>query len=382
MIPHILTFVNLIQESVKTSPDRYRQLLNVGKEKSRFLPYIHNLRGLAILFIVGVHVRGYRWDWQPGDKAYDFFVALFDNGTVLFVFIAGFLFQHLNADDFRFSKYLNQKLKAVILPYLVISIPILLLRLTSGGEALPLPDNFESNPLYYKILFYMATGLHMVPFWFMPMIFLVYLSAPVLHAADNRTFYRYFFPVIILLGMFTFRPANNANPLLSYLHFIPIYITGMWASAKKRRIIELSNQILIPMISAYLIITALELTGIISLDKRMNFEKALSAGMIYFNIYVFKAVLLCFILMMLFHKLGNKRIPWIDLLGTYSFGIYFIHYYFISAFRALMTKAEIPLLYDVPIFLGVYLLVLACSMLGVYLAKRITGKYSRYLIGS
>lgn len=349
---------------------------------SRFLPYIHNLRGLAILFIVGVHVRGYRWDWEPGDKAYEFFVALFDNGTVLFVFIAGFLFQHLTYENLNFKKYFGQKLKVVILPYLVISIPILLLRLTRGGESLPLPGDFESNTVVYKTIYYLATGLHMVPLWFMPMIFLIYLSAPALHAADNKTFYKYYFPIIFLLGMFTFRPVNNANPVLAYFHFIPLYLTGMWASANKNKIIQYSNQLLIPLVSAYLIITALELTDVISLDKRMSFEKVLNNQLIHFNIYVFKAVLLCFILMMIFHKLGNIRIKWIDLLGTYSFGIYFIHYYFISGFRAIINREGTLLLYDVLIFTGFYLIVIILSILTVHVVKKITGHYSRYIIGS
>src|SRR5688572_27982578 len=120
---------------------------------SRVLPYIHNQRGLAILFSVGVHVRGYRWDWEPGDLAYDFFVALFDNGTVLFVFIAGFLFRHLTHDRFDFKDYIKQKTKVVILPYIIVSLPILILRLYLGFGELPLEPGFDDNPLWYKIIF-------------------------------------------------------------------------------------------------------------------------------------------------------------------------------------------------------------------------------------
>src|SRR5687767_9365862 len=77
---------------------------------SRFLPYIHNLRGLAILFVVGVHAGGYVTDWQSHPEVNRFLHAIFDpsegNGTVLFLFIGGFLFQHLTHNQFDFKKYL------------------------------------------------------------------------------------------------------------------------------------------------------------------------------------------------------------------------------------------------------------------------------------
>src|SRR5687767_4325167 len=151
---------------------------------SRFLSYIHNLRGLAVLFIVGVHVRGYEWQLDPDDQAYDFFVALFDNGTVLFVFIAGFLFQHLTHHKFDFKHYFFQKIKVVILPYLIVSIPIIMLRLALGSSELSLPIGFDEHPMAYRIFYFIITGVHMVPFWFIPMIFLIYLSAPVFHLLD------------------------------------------------------------------------------------------------------------------------------------------------------------------------------------------------------
>jgi peptidoglycan/LPS O-acetylase OafA/YrhL len=349
---------------------------------NKFLPYIHNLRGLAILLIVGVHARGYNEDWSLHPGTQHFFNTLFDNGTVLFVFIAGFLFQHLTHDKFVFNKYFSQKLRVVILPYLLISFPLIFIRLRSGVEALPLPQYFESYSSSHKIFYFIITGLHMPPFWFIPMVFLIYLTSPLLHVLDTRRFYKVAVPFIALIGMFTYRPLNNANPLLSYVHFLPIYITGMWASFNKEKILMYGRKLLAPLISLYLLITILDLTNNLNLDRRLSFEYVLQNHLLMFNIYVLKAVALCFILMIIFQQLHHKNLPLLKMLGDYSFGIYFIHHIFISVARKLVNVYGIEINFNAGLFLIFYLAVVALSVFTVWLMKKITGKYSRYVIGS
>jgi surface polysaccharide O-acyltransferase-like enzyme len=301
---------------------------------------------------------------------------------VLFVFIAGFLFQHLTHQQYNFGKYITQKSKYVVLPYLIISIPIIIFRLIDGASELPLGERFDDHSAPYKIVYYLVTGMHMAPFWFMPMIFLIYLSSPLLHALDNERFYRLVFPLLFLVGMFTYRPVNNANPLLSYLHFIPIYLTGMWTSYNKEKILNLGNKLFLPLVFFYITITTLEVTGIITLTKRLSFEQVWSEGLVLFNVYVFKAVVLCFVLLFLFYKLGDRKITWLHVLGEYSFGIYFIHYYFISLFRAIVEMMNFDFRLTTITFLGFYLMVILSSILTVYLIKKLTNSSSRYLIGS
>jgi surface polysaccharide O-acyltransferase-like enzyme len=349
---------------------------------SRYLPYIHNLRGLAILFIVGVHARGYDSNWISHPKAHHFFHTLFDNGTVLFVFIAGFLFQHLTHSQFDFKKYLEQKFKVVILPYILISIPLILIRLKTGFDSLALPEDFYQYSLSYQFIYLLITGLHMPPFWFIPMVFLIYLTSPLLHAIDNRNFYRYVFPLVLLAGMFTYRPEHNANPLLAYFHFLPIYIAGMWSSYNKERILGLGSRLLLPLVALYIIISAADLAGWIPLDRRLSFEQVLQEGLIAFNIYVFKAIILCFILLIAFYKVRHVHLSWLELLGHYSFGIYFVHFIFITISMKILMSLHIALDFSVLTFLMYYTFILLASVFSVYLLKKVTGNYSRYLIGS
>ena len=353
---------------------------------SGFLPYIHNLRGFAIIFVVCVHARGYDTDWISHPGVNRFLDTIFDpsegNGTVLFLFIGGFLFQHLTHKRFEFKKYLEQKFKVIILPYIIISIPIILLRINTGFNSLSLPPDFEDRSQLYQLFHYLFTGAHMAPFWFIPAIVIIYLTAPLLHAIDNSKFYNYIFPFIFLLSLFTFRPAHNANPFLAYLHFVPAYLTGMWASFNRHRILAAEKKLLYPLIAIFIVFSILDLSGKTELARLMTFEKVLEGQIILFNIYILKAVILCFILMLILYRLQHKSMPLIELLGHYSFGIFFVHYIFISLFRNSLLLAGITIDFSVLTYFTFALFVMLVSIMVVYLLKKLTGHYSRYLIGS
>ncbi len=90
----------------------------------KFLNYIHNFRGVAILYIVIVHcISAFNWDHARFAEA---LLRIFlTYGTVCFVFIAGYLFQHL-AEQYEFQKYITKKLLYVGLPYFIWSIPAII----------------------------------------------------------------------------------------------------------------------------------------------------------------------------------------------------------------------------------------------------------------
>jgi probable poly-beta-1,6-N-acetyl-D-glucosamine export protein len=353
---------------------------------SKYLSYLHNLRGFAILYVVGVHTRAFlpQWLLNPEvNRAFDTFLDPSEgNGTVLFLFIGGFLFQYLTHQKFEYGKYLEQKFKNIILPYLIISIPVIILRLTTEFESLALPDNFSSRSVAYQAVYFILTGAHMPPFWFISTIVLFYLSAPLLHRLDNPRFYKYVFPFIFLSCLFTYRPAHNANPLLAYLHYIPIYMTGMWASFNRHKILAVGPNLLYVLFACYVSLSALDLRGWENISRELTFEQVLSGGIVVINFYVFKAVILCFLLLLLLYQFRDKRMPFLELLGNYSFGIFFIHYLFISGTRRVAEAIGLNVDFSMPAYLIYFLFILALSTATVYLVKRLSGRYSRYLIGS
>ena len=90
--------------------------------ETQFLSYIHSFRAIAIIAVVGTHVLG---DIAWGGNSVIFqriITTLVQNATILFVFISGFLFQH-TVGHFRYGEYLIRKLKNIIIPYLIVSIP-------------------------------------------------------------------------------------------------------------------------------------------------------------------------------------------------------------------------------------------------------------------
>ena len=352
---------------------------------SKFLSYILNLRGAAIFIVVGVHARGNISDWTSHVAAHDFFAAFFDtregNGTIIFIFIGGFLFQHISHTYFDFKKYLEKKFMYVILPYILISIPIIAFRIYTE-YSFALPPGFNDQSIVYRFFYYIFTGLHLAPFWFISAIVLFYISAPLFHALDNAKAYRYIFPLVLLTCFFTYRSDLNANPLLSYIHYFPIYYLGMWTSFQRTKILAASDWLLVCLIAVYAGIVVSDLTGLMPQAERITFEEIIRNRLLLFNLDMLKAVILCFILMLLLYKFREKRLLFLEVLGEYSFGIFFVHCIFIYGTKRLWSDFFGPMEFSPLSFIVYFGFILLISTVTVYSIKKMTGRYSRILIGS
>lgn len=348
--------------------------------KAKYLTYIHHLRGLAILFIVGVHTRLQPENWLDNEFTYNVFVSLLDNGTLLFIFIGGFLFQHIHQQHFNYLQYMNRKLKYVMLPYLIISIPAIIVRMYTDYQAPFFPEGFLGKSYFYKVIYYVSTGAHLLPLWFMPMIFIFYLISPLLKKLDHNIFYKYFFPIFFCIGLFTYRPFLNGNPLLAFFHFLPIYIFGMAISRYKNRIVSLKFKLILPLLAVYLAFIFMELSNIIIINKNMTFERVLYDHEFILNVDQMKLSILSIILLNAFYLLRNKSMPLLQFLGTYSFGIYFLHQYFIGLLEDFVFGGKISFnfLYYL-LFTGVIILF---SILSIRVIQRFAGNNSRMIIGT
>mgnify|MGYP000580749087 CR=1 FL=1 len=119
-----------------------------------------------------------------------------------------------------------------------------------------------------------------------------------------------------------------------------------------------------------------------NISRSLTFEQVVSHGMLVVNLYVFKAIILCFMLLLILYQLRDKQLPFLHLLGEYSFGLFFTHYLFISLTRKIVETMDVTIEFSVPAYLTYFLLILALSTATVYLVKKLSGRYSRYLIGS
>jgi probable poly-beta-1,6-N-acetyl-D-glucosamine export protein len=351
---------------------------------SRFIEYVHYLRGLAILFVVGVHARGGVIDWQSHPDVLSYVVTILDaeegNGTVMFVLIGGFLFQYLQRNSFDYGKYLNTKFKVIILPYLIFSIPIILFRIKSNYYQPGLPEDFTSYGVFFQFLYYLLIGSHMAPFWFISAIILFYITSPVFHYLDKPFFYKYIYPVIMVVGMFTYRPDHNANPFLAFVHFLPIYTTGMFLSHYKETLFPILSKGILVLGLAYIGISWMDLNGYLVRD--ITFEQVLFDGVFVFNFYFLRTIILSLFCVTLFYIFRDRKFPIFDLLGNYSFGIFFLHFILIALTRKVLDVMGVTVDFNLVGFLVYFTFIVMLSTLGVYLIKRVAGTYSRNLIGS
>ncbi len=327
-----------------------------------FLNYIHNFRGIAIIYIVAGHCFS-AFVWQDSSMMTRIARLALNNGTVFFVFIAGFLFQHL-LKSYTPKKYFLSKLSGVWAPYLLISIPAIVF-FVFFQQREEMWTKFYEWPQWLQILYFYLTGAHLTPFWFIPMISLFYLAAPILIILDKYKWSYLCLPALVLLSCY----VPRGLPYQSFVHFFSAYFFGMFCSHYKTWVnTKLSNTIVFCALAfAYIVLFFIELNYMEDdLYSYMNFlRKLILCG-------VFIALLLRF----------NFHNKYLSLVAELSFGIFFIHSYVISALKMAEDKFIGHYLQGNMLGFIFFIMVVLLICIGIILIiKRILAANSRYLIG-
>ncbi len=336
-----------------------------AKPKKEFLGYIHNFRGLIILFVVAAHV----WlDWPEDSLTGLLLRVLVENDSVMFIFIAGYLFQFLSK-KFTYSNYRWKKTQNVIIPYFIISIPILIYRIYAqdyGGVILEAYPDFAQYNVAAKVGLYYLHGSHMIQLWFVPMVAIFYLLAPVFIKIDKNPRWYYLLIPLFIISILVDRKALYDTPRM-FVHYIFPYLFGMFASHYRKEFIEFSEKYWKPVLAAILVTIALNI-----IYDKPYYEK--------FN-FVLK-VLFCSFFLFIMRKAEKIMPAGLAKIAELSFGIFFVHYYFILAIRMGYPKLfghEIP-----PTFINwlVYaVLTIVLSIITLRIIKKIFPKKSRLLVG-
>jgi surface polysaccharide O-acyltransferase-like enzyme len=346
-----------------------------------FLRYVHNFRAVAIVIIVAGHaVISLGRDDDP--RSMDFLLDLLDNGTVLFVFIAGFLFAHLSR-KFAYPDYLRKKLTNVILPYLLVSIPAVAYTVLFTDPAAALPQYLGGTSPAYQAAWMLATGGGTFNYavWFVPMIALFYLAAPVLMLfVRNPRLYWLIVPLVVLSTL-AHRPPEVITPAIA-LYFLPAYLIGMWASHARERLEPLLLRAWPWLMAVFL--GAVLVRFLFSDHHGNDYVDALFSQEYGLIDWMFpQKLLLCFALLGLMMQLDSVIGDRLGFLADISFTIFFVHCYLLFAFQVGYTRliGEAPQ-GNVGLWLALTITTLTLTILGTALAKRLLGKRSRYLIGS
>jgi len=368
----------VIIEPVSSVHDNFPKPDHASKP-STFLRYIHNFRCLAILAIVAGHVIDYM-HWESHSKLYVFSSVILQNGTVYFIFIAGFLFQFLSR-KYEYKNYLTKKLQYVILPYILISIPAIVLCIVLKNHFMPewFVARFPGLATWQEVAMLYLTGAHLRPFWFMPMIALFYVASPVLLWMDRHPKTYLSLPFLLALSVIVPRPYNDDDTLTAFIHFFSVYLLGMFSCHFKERIAKVMNFLWILLLAIAIVLILLE-TAISS----EPFDTP-----IFINVLSKSA--LCFVLIYFLQRL-DSRIPkalhrLMSLLADLSFGIFFLHCYFLEAYFHVASNVHFlgsdtrwvqanPLLFFMLFLFTVYI----CVVLIVEIRK-VLGKRSRFILG-
>lgn len=335
--------------------------------------HIHVFRGVAIILIVFAHTVP-SLDWSNSLLTGRLIDALANQSSIFFFFIAGYLFQHLSP-RFRFRNYLGQKFKTVILPYLILSIPALFV-FTLLTQRTGMWTWFYELEIWQQIALFLLTGKHLAPLWFVPTIALFYLAAPLLLWID-RKLPRGYWLIVPLLCLSTYLGRDGPlGPINKAIYLVPVYLMGMAFSHYRDQAMSLVMRWW-PVLAA---IAALAIAGTVLGWKSPP----------YYHMPMKAALALIFTMLLYrFHTLLRHRL---DYIAEISFGIFFIHAYFISAIKV----ATVYLLYgtiydgrggeDIPgnilTFSAYAGLVILLTVTAIWVVKRMLGKRSRMFIGA
>jgi len=348
--------------------------------KEDFLNYLHYFRGFAIILIVGVHCRT-SMAWPEESFMHDLLFYGLDFATILFVFISGFLFQYLHQEKLDYSSYLLKKVKHVILPYIIVSVPALLDKLFIETDAPWMTDLYKSLSMPLQVVYMLATGKHSGPFYFIPMISIIFILAPLFFKLQKSKVFSVIAFVVIAAGMFSYNYGYYATIWESLIYFIPVYVFGTWAGRYRTRVVDLKPYLLLLFVLAYLAIFYLEMIDVINVYRLKTFGEP-QYFTPEFNWGKFKVMCLAIILLNIFYRLRKYRFNTLMVLGNFSFGIYFIHIYFINATELFLRYFLISIQQNLIIFLIYTSAVIFASMLSIYVVKKIVGVRSRLIVGS
>lgn len=343
-----------------------------------FLGYIHSFRGIAIFIIIAFHCI-HMFDWEEYTLFENFLLDIFSNGTTYFIFIAGFLFQHL-LQKYHFKSYMKKKVKNILLPYLFLSIPAIIYNIYIKGVGFDAPNSdIDQLSVFYQIGWFYLTGQSMIAFWFIPMIFLFYLISPLLKVIDNNSKLYYLLPLLFIFSSLIHRPENNLNPLHSFLYFLPIYLFGMWASNNKEQLLQFVDKYSYLLLSLWILFFATnffysEVHGNIHSKEIIPLEN------ISIDIGLFHKLLACLLLISYLNKY-DKVFQKFGLYANLSFGLFFMHGYFITVFNKTFKYFRIFQEAVIIGYISSFFLVTASSALFLYMAKQILGRKSKIFTG-
>ena len=341
-----------------------------------FQLHLHTFRAIAITGVVTQHcMDSISWDLE--NLVHTMLIAAIYEASVWFTFISGFLFQHLSP-KFTVAKYYKAKLRNVVAPYLIMSIPALIIS-TFVIHQDNVPPSFYDLPARERIVAFILTGKHLAPFWYIPVIVLFFIAGPLFIRLDRAKWpYLFLIPLSIvsiwlgrdgfqgLMGGYTFwAPPSKA------LYLLAPYMFGMFCSRYHDRLLTM---------------TKAEVGGIalIALIAYIVNVDSAYAGASGGPLFVFKMVT-CPLVVWGAYRLNDNVAERFGIIATYSFGIYFTHGYLLAFLNRVAPYTVLGAIFEHGGVIAWVALtatvILACCLVLSTAKKYVLGSSSRLVTG-
>tara|TARA_R110000744_G_scaffold375905_1_gene489748 strand:+ start:3786 stop:4874 length:1089 start_codon:yes stop_codon:yes gene_type:complete len=360
-----------------------------------YLKSINNFRGIAIILIVAVHL--YIFGFSSEDKISSLIRNTISSGTLLFVFVSGYMFHYIYYKKYNFKSFIIKKIKYVVFPYLFISsIAIIYFIVTSYGYFKPISElnieEFErvytqkiflpSDNKFITILKYYLTGQISVVYWYIPFAILLFLCSPfhLYFVRKNTKIQIIIILISFIISAFVHRSVFNLNPLHSLIYYTPIYLLGIFVSINSKHILKYLNNKLLILILGTIIFSCLQVIN--------GSEGAYTKDIFEYNgidlQIIQKTFMILFLYIFLERYVINSKI--IDKISETSFAIYFLHPWIIYSLKKIYNFIGINygssenniLLYLFTLSLVIIISVGSALSIKFLFSK---SKYTRYFIG-
>jgi Acyl-CoA synthetases (AMP-forming)/AMP-acid ligases II len=351
--------------------------LSSKKSNGNIWNSINYFRAIAIFSIVLAHTNMIAWTI---DNKFEKILMSFNrDNTILFFFISGFIFYHFSENKFKYLNFIKGKIRNLVIPYLVLSISILIIQYFLNGSKL-LFNGYEINSVK-SVLLALITGTALIPYWFVPFMFIMFLMSPLfIRFTKLQTGIRNILLLLLLVfALFIHRPSNLWNPLQNLIHYTPVYLLGIISSKYKADIYNfLKNKSLLLLIFVI---------GFSILQVFINGSSDNESILFVYNgidFQLIQKIFMCYFLMIFLHKYEDIKSPILNLLASTSFAVYFLHFWFIYFTYVYFLRHPSSILptYMQPLMWILYAVIFTAFSVSIaLLIKKVIPSKSKYITG-
>lgn len=359
----------------------------------RYFPEINLLRGVAILGVISIHVSGVFTDMDmvPLSILYMSIDSFSHFAVPLFIFVSGFVLYNKYSADFSLSDFYKKRFLSVIPQYLFFSI-IALVLLYFTASFFDRSINLDIAQVSYRLL----TGKSIHHLWFVILIIQLYILYPLIIRIYNVAKKKDMIVALLMIAfliqvVYSFIATQElgiARDLTLFLGYILYFFVGMYARSDNDRqdsiVLSLKTQV-----SVFVVLLSNTILGIIAYSQSFfdyylwNPESFVQGVFLLINLTLSPvAYLLIFFIFLIASRYVVSRDsgirPWLDLLGTLSFGIYLVHPFVLYGLELPLKKIGYTGYYP-SYFPVIFLIALLSSVIIILIIKRFP--HHQWIIG-